>query len=232
MTKAITKLGEWLGRTPAGRDLLAADRAEGARLEERRALRARLDAAKARELDLPDLEAEVRDAEAKLTEATERLGAQAQQARRAYREAAHTSSHQRTVAQNLLRRSAPHAVAEDGPLLATLQKGLEHVRSHMLLKPAEHSERLGDFARAGKPAKDRESYARIARELEFHAWSETCAETITTAMERVREAQLDVEPDIPALVAELIDDTLVERCICGADFGWTDSFATPQLSVA
>ena len=230
-TKVIDAVRGLLGRTPLGREVLDAGRVEEERIEERKAARAKLDTADALETSLPALEGDVRKAEDALEAATERLGAQLVAARRDYRETVATIDRHRGRALNLLRQTPPDSIAENGPVVAVLQRAHEHLRTHLSIEDERTRERLADFDRAGKPKADREAAEAARARLKWADWATTASTAVTEALEAVREAQLEVEPDVSALTAELLADVLVDRCTCGHQFNFGEAFDTPRLAI-
>ena len=231
-TKAIEAISGWLGRTPLGREVLDAGRIEEERILERVAAREKLDTSSALEAELPAKETAVRKAEDALEAATERLGLQLVAARRSYRETLATIERHRGRALNLLRATPPAALAENGPVVAVLQRATEHLRTHLSTEDALLRERLVDHAAAGKPRADRQTAETATALLKRSDWAATCSTAVTEALEAVRELQLEPEPDVSALTATLLEDVLVDRCTCGHQFHFAEAFDTPRLAIA
>lgn len=230
MSKATEAIANVLRRTPAGRAMLDAGKAEEQRLEARKMARKDFEAAEAEITSLPELEEEVEKAaaayEVAVRKAQERLAA----ARRAYQAAASGSGRRRRKAEVALRRTAPDAIAEEGPIVSRLQAALDHVRTHLSVELGRHREFLRDYENAGKPKAD-EAAARAARRIVQTAdRALELLPAIEEALERVREVQLIVEPDVGALVGELLEDVLVETCTaCDHEFGFAE-LAGPELA--
>ena len=233
-TKVIAAISGLLGRTPLGREVLAAGRAEEERLDERRAATKELTEAAEAEENLGALADSVEAAEAAYEAEIERLGTKLAAARRDYSASLDSIGRLRSRAFITLRNTAPEVVSDRGRALSALQAAREHVGAHISTTSDEQlREQIRDFERAGKPAADKAGVDRVRRLLEVADWSRTCAETVTEAQEQIHESALEVEPDAEALFAELLDHVLVSRCICGHEFHFAEAFdSTPTLAIA
>ena len=232
MTKMMQAISGLLGRTSLGRQVLDAGRVEEERIAERVAARAKLDASDALEGSLPALESDVIKSEDALEAATERLGLVVVSTRRTYREAIANIEQLRGRALNLLRRTPPDSIAENGPVIGVLTRATEHLRSHLSTEDALLRERVRDHAAAGKPRADRQTAETATALLQRSDWAATCSTAVVEALEAVREAQLEVEPDVPALLATLLDDVVVGRCTCGHQFNFSEAFDVgPHLAL-
>ena len=78
---------------------------------------------------------------------------------------------------------------------------------------------------------DREVAETATALLQRADWSSTCLTAVVEALEAIREAQLEPEPDVPALLATLLEDVLVDRCTCGHQFNFGEAFDTPRLAI-
>ena len=123
-------------------------------------------------------------------------------------------------------------MAEKAPVVRGLQRALDHLRTHLSTENEQLRERLRDYNRAGEPRADRE-VAETARKLLNRAdWATTASTAVVEALEAVREAQLEPEPDVPVLLAELLEDVIVPACSCGHAFGFVEAFDVgPQLAI-
>lgn len=231
MTKMMQAISGLLGKTSLGRQVLDAAGVEEERVLERVAADAKLGTADALEASLPALAGDVSKAEDALEAANERFGLPVVSTRRTYREAIATIEQLRGRALNLLRSTPPAAIAENGPIIDVLQRAIEHLRTHLSTENERIRERLADFERAGKPKVDRQRAETATALLQRSDWAATCSDAVTEALEVVREAQLEPEPDVSALTATLLEDVLVGRCTCGYDFRFVEAFGTPHLAI-
>jgi len=205
----VERLIHGLGLTSAGREALDAATAAEARLAERKAACAALEAASADEAVLPALGEAVEKAEARYLEGTERLLQELLAARVAYSASADSASRRRNKAEGTLRRSADPLVAERGPVVGALQGAIERVRPYLA-----EADRARDILATEKTrpvlSTEREIFAALRTRVQLADRALEILPPLQECLEQVRALQLAVEVDV-ATVREILEETCPER---------------------
>lgn len=210
ITTAVRKA---LKGTRVGSELEAEARKAEEQRETRAELRAKFDQADAERGRLPELEEAVAKAKASRDAALEKHNAAVAKASREFQQAASLSGLYRGRAEAALRRSAPPMVNDNGPVVRAIGLAIEHLLPHSLGTDLATYEAIA----GEKPdASDAARVDRVAGAKRKVTLARSALERIAvleTALDDLRELQLDVEPD-EAVVREVLD-ALPTTCACG-----------------
>ncbi len=199
--------------TSVGREL-AEQHAIAERLnEERKAARADYDGARAREPEIPAL-AKARDAAwAAWEKGKEELLSRLDDATRAFDHAVGSIDSVRNRAERTLRQGAPALIRDHGPVLEWLAENRLHVLRHVSLQPHQRKELLRDWKRKGVTPHDRDEFTKLEDAVALADKAESLVPVFERAAEKIRELQLEVEPDLPTELAKILGGLPVE-CPC------------------
>ncbi len=200
----VEKLLRGFSFTKEGRQAVAAAEAADARVEERRAARAKLDEVARREVEIPPLIAKMREAEERLAEETERLRRELFEARRAHHELAGTLSAWRGLAENTLTRTVD-------PLLYrakwALMDAIAHVSTFTGGVGFDQDRRLLATAKTTPPRSNEvELFANLTHRVSLANRALEILPGLEEALDRIEDMAFEVEVD-PSEVR-----TILKKC--------------------
>jgi hypothetical protein len=165
-------------------------------------------AAESGKAEIPKLRAALEAAEEKYRQAVTEHARAVAEARHAYNKLTGEIERTQSRAEIVLRQTADPAIVDSSNVFWTILQARQHVMSHSTVELEQMRERLRDAKKRG------DEDAELARMVEQADAAEAMIPKFDAALDRLRDVQLEVAPDLAKLVSELTGE-LPTRCVCG-----------------
>lgn len=199
--------------TTLGRKLASEVEAAESIRDTRVAALAKLDEGLAEREQLPKLAEAVDKAEAKYRAEMNRLSAKLAEARRAYSEAAGSSSLKQGKGEGQLRRTAHPMVQDNGPVVSALRDAIRHLRSHLLGTDEDRLRRAAKLTPLSTAPEDTKPLEDIQAMVRAHDEAMELIDAFRFALDELRDQQLEIDAD-PAVARDILE-ALPGRCVEG-----------------